>query len=290
MWPEQSNRKYARLATILTSAFATISPESVIKDLRSDNEAARLNALHLLGLSDEQAQERVWTDHSPEPKNVGKKVIVPDLVDLRYAALGQVDVQQAVVAMQAGPMIYAAIVNPVAKGWERIATFNCWCKYEVYAGVPDALSEVVRFSPVPQPGPPGTQYFELVLRNSGGGTGIYWQDEGHYRVHKDELRSVISFVSRYSTGCEKWPSPYCRHLEKRWFYTDPWEGAYRGVLVEAKRDFATDITPPVEYSVREVEDQHLKTISCRTYKWDAQTFRYEPFKSTNPCSAPKPTP
>ena len=264
------------------------SPESLTKDLHSNDEAVRLKALHLLGLSDEQAYEAVWTDHSPEPRIVGKKVIFPDVVDLRYAALGEGDAQQAIVAMQTGPMIYAAIANPAAKGWERIATFNCWCKYEIYGGVPDALNEVVRLSPVPLLRPPNTQHFELVLLNSGGGTGIYWQDEGHYRVHKDELRSVISFVSRHRNCDPTGPAPHICNLERRWFYTTAVDGIHGGVLVEGRVDFASDTIPQVENSVRELEDRPLKTISCRTYKWDAQTFRYEPFKSTNPCSAPKP--
>src|ERR1700678_4325065 len=91
------------------------SPESIVRDLRSDDEGARAKALRLFGYPEAQMQD--------VPK--------PGQIELRYAALGDDATLQAIVAITViGVMEYAAVAVPKAKEWERIGTFFCWCKYE----------------------------------------------------------------------------------------------------------------------------------------------------------------
>ena len=256
------------------------SPESVLRDLNSRQEAVRERALFLIGLDRAQAEEAVFeqNSNSTTPKIIGQRVIMVDIAELRYAALGEDTTQQAILSVQSGPMAFVAVAVPKGKVWERIANFSCWCKYEK-----NPLREAVSLAPEALGSPTEPQRFELVLRASSGGTGVYTQQEGHYRIRNGvELHQVLSFISRYANGCSEGPMS-CRHLERRWFVSKPVDQSYGGVLVEATSEFNTKGVPLIEYDVRDLEDRHLKSIRCSTYKWDAQNFRYSPFKSENPC-------
>jgi hypothetical protein len=261
------------------------SPESVLRDLGSQEDTVREKALFLIGLDRDQAETAVFEENpsSTTAKVVGRRVVTVDIAELRYAALGEDTTQQAILSVQSGPMAFAAVAVPKGTIWERIASFSCWCKYEK-----KPLHEAVSLAPLALWSGTQPQRFELVLRTSGGGTGVYTQEEGHYRVGKEgELRLVLSFVSRYTNGCAEGPI-YCRHLEKRWFVSTAVDHGYGGVLVEAVADIKE--VPLIEYDVRDLEDRHLKNISCRTYKWNGGDFRYMPFKFDNPCLVARPNP
>ncbi len=74
------------------------SPENVVRDLRSSDDEARLKALLLLGLSDGQAHILDWSDTTPA-RVIDRHVAMPDQVQLTYAALGEDDTRQAIVAV-----------------------------------------------------------------------------------------------------------------------------------------------------------------------------------------------
>ena len=258
--------------------------ESVARDLRSSDEQTRLNAFHLLGLTDQQAQLAVWSQTSPS-QIVGNKVVTPDQVRLVYAALGEDATQQAILAVQISEAqtTAVAIAAPTGQQWKRVAAFVCWCKYEMYVDQ-DALTEFVQLHPAPQPGPATPQHFELVLRASGGGTGIYTQDEAHFRMHGGDPRRVLSFVS-HRRSCEPTgPPPHWCAIEKRWFYTTAVGNEPGGILAEARGKFASDNQPLVQQSVRDLENRYLQQPICTSFRWNAREFRYERLRSTpNPC-------
>lgn len=184
-------------------------------------------------------------------------------------------------------MTYAAVGVPTPKGWMRAAVFSCWCKYEMNAGQ-DTLREFVQLRPAPLTGAPTTPArFELVLRASGGGTGIYTQDEAHFRMGNAELRRVLAFVSRFRTGCVLGESPYCEDLEHRFFYTASVQNKPGGILVEAKTNFNTednqDVT--IESRLPDLADRHFRTATCRPYLWDQEAFRYRPAGPAKACEA-----
>jgi len=258
-------------------------PESLARDLRSKNDEVRLKALGLLGFTEHQARVTIWAQTSPT-RVIGEAVVTPDQIELEYAALGEDATQHAILAVQASQrqLTFAAVAVPGPKGWERIATFDCWCKYEMYLGQ-DALAESVQVRPAPAPGPTTPGHFELILRASGGGTGIYTQNEGHFRVYHGELRRVMSFVSR-KLSC---PSPEPCNFEKRWFYTTTFGNVTGGVLVEGRGKYTGVNLPPVDRFVRDLENRSLREVTCSTYRWNEQSFRYEPLAATNPCEPAK---
>jgi hypothetical protein len=258
-------------------------PESLARDLRSKNDEVRLKALQLLGFTEQQARVSIWAQTSPT-RVIGEAVITPDQIELEYAALGEDATQQAILAVHTShnQLTFAAVAVLKPKGWERIAVWDCWCKYEMYLGQ-DALAQSVQVRPAPEPGPTTPEHFELILRASGGGTGIYTQNEGHFRVYHGELRRVMSFVSR-SLSC---PSREPCNIEKRWFYTTTLGSVTGGVLVEGRGKYASVNQPRVDYFVRDLENQRLREVTCSTYRWNEQRFRYEPLAATNPCEPPK---
>lgn len=105
------------------------SPESIVRDLRSPSEDVRLKALEAVRVP-KALMHRAMYSSNPDgtPKVNGSVAIRPEQIELRYAALGSDETQQAVVAVQVSQYAYAAVATPKGNGWERIAQFSCWCK------------------------------------------------------------------------------------------------------------------------------------------------------------------
>ncbi len=258
------------------------APESLVAQLRSGDSQVRLKALLLIGVTEEQAHHVVWAQTSPT-KVIGQKVATPDQVQLTYAALGSDAGQQAIIAVQdtEGQMTYAAVGVAAPDGWQRAAAFECWCKYEMYSGR-DALGEFVQLRPAPQRSPETPQRYELVIRASGGGTGIYTRYEDHFRLFHGEPRRVLSFVSE-SRSC---PLANECTFEKRWFLPTGVHGQAGGVLVESRGQgrYTLGNGEGIEASVRALENRHLGPATCREYEWDEEKLRYTPPSAPEPCN------
>jgi hypothetical protein len=212
------------------------SPESIVRDLRSDEEGTRVNALQLFGYPEAELLDA--------PK--------PDEIELRYAALGNDAVRQAIVAITVnGVMEYAAVAVPRANGWERIGTFFCWCKYE---------NDPLQFVDVRPGGFSNRVWSELVLRPSGGGTGVYGKDEAHFRIHNGALRKVLSFVS-FRRSCP--PSP---------------------CTVETRSLSGNALVQRLQ------TEPHPASTTCTTYLWDEKGFLYRPLGLPTKCVKPAPLP
>ena len=221
------------------------SPESLVDDLRSQNTAVRLKALQLLGI--DANLEDLMADATPAE------------IELRYASLEGGHPQQAIVLVEASSYAYASVAVHSANAWERIAVFECWCKYEGST----LLDDFVRVE--------YTQHFipDLVVRASGGGTGVYEQTETRFALKGRELRTVMSFISRRrvcslgTNGCL---------YEHRWFTS--------GQLVEAKANLdSTELILDWNFA-----DAHgFKSITCTAYNWDAASFKYIRSGAAHPC-------
>lgn len=255
------------------------APEILVAKLRSSDPQTRLAALQLLGLPDKEAHRPVWGKTSPS-QVIAHEVVIPDKTQLTYAALGVSATQQAIVAVQAGQMTYAAVAVPKSHGWQRIILFSCWCKYEMEANE-DTLTDFVHLVPAPFHEPVMPQRYELVLSASGGGTGIYEKDEAHYRMIGGKLRQVVAFVS-VRRSC---PMAEPCSIEKRWFSRVDIRGKVTPALIEAQGHFP-QITgdSQAEFSVRELQDRRLGRAMCRVYKWNEQRFLYTPVGTSEPCS------
>jgi hypothetical protein len=235
-----------------------VSPESVVRDLRSDIEDVRLRALRQIGVSDRMLHVPIYSDTSPA-QMVGQKVNAPLKIELLTGALGDDSTQHVIVAADFyGAYTYAALAVPRANGWERIAVFNCWCKYEK-----DPLREFVQLEEIPH------NYehpqFQLVLRASLGGTGIYRQTEARFRMYRGSARKVLSFMSR-ERSCPAAPIRPCE-ITFRWFNGRE--------LIEAAGTFDGEKVPAVTFLNEALQSRYARSLKCTPFVWDAKVFRYK---------------
>jgi hypothetical protein len=242
--PQQSSWERINDLSINGSHAAWRSPESLVGDLRSQDAAVRLRALQLVGIDASSAE--FIAD------------VVPNEIELRYASLEGGPPKQAIVLVGAFPYAYAAVAVPSANAWERIAVFECWCKYEGLT----LLDDFVRVE--------YTDHFtpDLVLRASGGGTGLYEQTEARFALKGGELRKVLLFISR-KRDCQVGTGA-CLY-ERRWFTG--------GQLVEAKAKF--DIEVNLDWNIADAHG--FKSITCTAYSWDAGRFTYIRSGAAHPC-------
>jgi hypothetical protein len=235
------------------------SPESLVRNLRSRDEQARLNALLALGLPGEVARKST-----------------PEEVVLRYASLGVTEEIQAIVGvMVAGDTVYGAVAAHDGQAWKRVGHFSCWCKYE--GG--DTLGNFLQVIAAPD------GRAELVVHASSGGTGVYARDEIHFRYYRGELRAVLNFQNLFE---ECPPDDGCNAVF-RWFCPEISNSVSGGVLVEAHTTSPALIATQVEFGIRELQLQRTKALSCAAYRWNSRKFEYEALSTvTHPCNRSSP--
>jgi hypothetical protein len=239
------------------------APESLVKNLYSDDDQTRLHAIVQITASKEPLSQYFQT---------------PSEVELRYAALGTSQVQQAIVAIAFGPYLFGAVGAKENGVWTRISSFSCWCKYE--RG--DLLANFVQV----EDGPGGGS--ELVLHANGGGTGIYTQHEARFRYYHGELHLVIAFMSRYQTCNPTLPGPYTCELEQRWFLPNSGGSAVRAVLAKTHYSFSPYRVPEITSQVRGMELSYARVFTCQNYDWDLEKFRYTKSEAPHPCKVRPP--
>ncbi len=267
---------------------AWASPESVLNGLRSSDEKARLAAFHSMGFADREIYQQLWSQGTPATV-IGKRLLLPGQVRLDYAALGETGEKQAILsAFIADAQIAAlAVAVPTEHGWTRVAFFDCWCKYDMG---PDPLSELVQIQSAPWDSRwPEPRPFELVVRASGGGTGLYTQTEARFRVQRGELVEVALFTRRHRNCGTRDPDGKFRcSMEQRWFHTTDLQQGPGAVLVSAQGKYASEGQPKAFWDLWELQVQELHTIQCRSYLWDRRAFRYkEVSEATSLCTPVK---
>lgn len=242
--PAQSSWERIGELRLNRSHAAWTSPESLVRDLRSQDAAVRLKALQLVGID---ASRDFIAD------------AVPDEIELRYASLEGGHSKQAIVLLEASSYAYASVAVSSGNAWERIGTFECWCKYEGSTLLDDFVRVEYTDHVVP----------DLVLRASGGGTGLYEQTEALFALKGGELRKVLSFTSR-RRDCQVGTNT-CLY-EHRWFTN--------GQLVEARRRFDSE---EVDIDWNSTDAHGFKSITCAAYHWDATGFTYIRSGAARPC-------
>jgi len=241
----------------------------------------------LLGFTAEQVHRPVWSQATPS-QIIGTKVVTPDEIRLTYAALGDAATKQAVLAVYIDELQAAqlAVAVPTSGGWERVASLNCWCKYEMSDGI-DTLSAFLQLERAPGNSPNAPQAFELVVRVSGGGSGLYDQTEKHFRIFHHELHQALSFTSR-RRSCDGTASPPLCTVDRQWLLPVQLASGPGAVLVHAEGKFPELGGPPAWWSIRDLEIEKLGRASCTTFLWVQANFTYaETRQEENPCT-PKP--
>jgi len=229
------------------------SPESLLRDLQSPEKAVRLRVLRLLGV---EATE-FFDENRPE-------------VSLRYASLGNDQTRQAIIQVAALSRAYAVVAVPTADGWERIATFDSILRYRTQPTLNDLLRVEFADHDDVYPGIPFKRpAVELVLRASGGGSGLYEETEDRFWMHNGEFRHVLTFVTKYDSFIAG--SGGMTVHERRWFRDSQLVEAR--ATVSSEEEISWDLTEPTRF----------KSVSCTPYKWDAASFKYVRSGPARPC-------
>jgi len=228
------------------------SPETVVHDLRSKDAAVRLKAMRLVGVN----EDFFGTGGTPAE------------IDLRYTTFGLDDQTVAVITVEQSSFQYAAVAILRAGTWTRLGVFECWCKYEA------PLDDFVHVAPVVL----GQRLeLQIMVRASGGGTGLYGQTEAWFRPRNGILEPVLSFTSR-QRSCEL-PSEPCTY-EHSWFDGNQFIEGKNPAMKFAEDDAGTFREQVLKWAV---EDNALKSLTCTPYKWDAANFKYTPSGPAHPC-------
>jgi hypothetical protein len=250
------------------------SPEVVAAGLRSHDDRERLKALLLLGFTIDQA--KVYVVDQKTGKQLEEKQVDPvDVVQLSYAALGTDDTLDAILAVEStnAQMVHAAVAIPAGKGWTRIASFDCWCKYDQY-GPRDVLGEFLQLYNFFEGHETNPQHFQLVMRASGGGSDIYQQNQAHFRIRNGQMRLTIAFIDN-RRDCIVAPRGPCTRVE-RWLIPQFAERNPGAVLVERRQMFPVNapVVPDVQEKIPELNPRSMSNITCESYRWDEASFRY----------------
>jgi hypothetical protein len=207
-----------------------------------------LKALFLVGVPEQL--RRQGTIANVDAGTTTVDAAVPNQIDLRFAALGSDKTQQqAILSVQHTDYFFAAVVNPKGNGWERIAQFACWCKYGEQ--FPEDFMQT-RW---------GIDGYELIMHASSGGTGVYTQDEVHFRLYRGEMKPVLSFSSRHQEV--HFDDTHQTESENRRFSLNA--NQKTGVLIEDRSGVSR----------------------CQDYTWSDDAFRYSPVGNPRPCAPVK---
>jgi hypothetical protein len=281
LFQKEAGNLYSRYETT-----AWQSPEAVFADLRSTSDDVRLKAFNLLGAADKDAYAFMHGKNGD-----WEEVATPWQSELRYAALGDDGIQDAIVAVQVRNLVMIAIAVPRDNKWERVAAFKCMCasnntrdSYGSANGsnLLGATVDVGRFQDR------GSERYELILSvidfpiegDRVVSFDEYVQHEAHFRLYAGKLRRTIAFERRTHScsdaqkGCS---------IQKRWLYHQGFGFAHEipgAILVEAEGGARPGAANPYD---TDMEEQGLKIKSCSMLRFNYQTHRFEPF---SPADAP----
>jgi hypothetical protein len=262
------------------------SPEAVLADLRSREDDKRLNAFRLLGAADKDAYAFIHGKNED-----WEEVATPWQSELRYSALGDDGIQDAVVAVQVRNLVMIAVAVPKDEHWERVAAFKSICPsnntLDSYgsangSNLIGATVDVGRFQDK------GSERYELILSVIDfliEGERVlsfneYVQHEAHFRLYVGKLLRTISFERR-THSCRN-AQKECS-IQRRWFYHQGFGFTHSvagAILVEAEGVTRAGAFEPYQ---TDLEEQDLRFRSCSTLRFNNQAHRFEPF---SPAEAP----
>lgn len=173
-----------------------------------------------------------------------------------------------------GSDVVLVILKHQGDQWYRLPSppgFSCWCKYER-----SPLDSFVELRGWRGPGEEQTRL--IVVRASGGGTGLYERSLGMYALRGLEIKSVFDIVDE-RRECD-WPDGHCES---------------KHVIVEQGIG-----TPPslVTREIRQTNDftksgsgeswwAGLPVASCQAYAWNASDFKFVQSAETTDKNCPE---
>ena len=244
------------------------APQSLTRQLRSDDERTRAAALSAIGAPSQYLQRgHIGWPHS---------------IQLEFADLGSTDDLDAMLTVELDQHIVTAILMPDGDNWHRIATVFVSDSFDDPRTTPATFARTSRSELQKD------RYQVVFHAVATDGKGGYTENEAHLRLFSNRAVITMSFASASrdcssaAAGKHVDPAGGC-NVVQRWLQSDPADPAKHFNLVTATGHLsAHEATDPLGNS-RSYELAHLRSFSCQPFLFSDTALRFEPTAASGPC-------
>lgn len=236
-------------------------PTEIVRALLSPDIQVRIEVLKEIGVPEVFRQVPPGPDYTDETKL--------NQVRLAFVNLDGDPTLEAIVTFdQQFHREWAAVLKQVKGGWLRIGLLHCWCKYER-----DPLTGFFEMRSLVDP-----NRYDLIVRDSLGGTGVYWRDTVIYRMKDNALHEVLRVREEYRE-CHLTPG-WCDDTRSDLSFTS--EQSSKTIIVSTVKGRIplprperanSDSYPPLGDRL-----WHPVPQACQAYSWSASMFLFVPDK------------
>ncbi len=244
------------------------APQSLTRQLRSDDDRTRAAALSAVGSPGQYLQRG--------------HVALPRSIQLDFVALGSEDELDAILTIELDQHIVTAILIPDGDNWRRIATLFVADPFTDPFTTPSTFVHTARSLLEHD------RYRAIFHAGTADGKGNYVANDAELRVINKHAIIATSFVSA-SRDCPapaaitstKSSAPAACNILRRWFQPDPADPFKRFLMVTATGHLAAKDAPGPLDDI--FEASHLRSFSCQPFVFSDVTLHFEPVAASTPC-------
>jgi len=243
------------------------SPTEIVRGLMSIDINERIKALTEIGVSENLRQKPPGPMYTDFTKVDGLRLI--------YAQLDDDPALEAIVTFSQESYDHAAVYRRAASKWRQVALLECWCKYER-----DPLAQFLELRRLVDP-----KHEDLIVRESSGGTGVYWRDALFYRMSHGVLQEILQIPEERRNCNPVAPDgseAYCEATRSTIYYPQ-WTPRQQTIVVTTAKGREpmpsphADFYPPPAYNLT-----RATPVACQAYVWNQSKFRFiEDAKTTS---------
>jgi hypothetical protein len=247
------------------------APQSLSRQLRSDDDRTRASALSAIGVPGQYLQHG--------------RVPMPHSIEVSLVQLSAEDELDALVTIELDQHIVTAILVPDGDNWRRVAT--------VFVADPfaDLLNTPSSFVRTERALVNHSRYRAVFHAAVSDGHGSITENEVQLRVINRRAQITISFVSRSrdctapipAAGKRAQPSSGCSVLT-RWMQPDPADPLRQFLLVSATGHMTNHEVGSLIGANPIFDDAYLRTFSCQPFVFSDQTGHFEPTGNSVTCN------
>lgn len=241
------------------------APQSLMRQLRFDDDLTRTKALSALGVPGQYLQR----GHVPMPRTVR----------LDMLPLGATDELDALLTVELDQHIVTAVLVPQDGNWRRVATVTFQTPFDDKSTTPSTWLRTARSFVAKD------RYRAIFHGSTGSMDGNFIENEAQLRIQNGRANVTISFES-LARECSPKPipgkptprssiRPGC-DVRQRWFQSDPADPAKKFVLITGSGHMAPrDLESPFA-DARTMLSAQLRSFTCQPYTYSELSQHYEP--------------
>ena len=254
-----------------TVNYAVPAPQSLTRQLRTDDERTRAAALSAIGAPSQYLQH----GHTG----------LPHSIQLEFAALGPEDELDAILTAELDHHIVTAILIPDGDNWRRIATLFVADPFSDTSTTPSTFVRTSRSLLEHD------RYRAVFQAETVDAHGNYTQNEAHLRIINKQAVITTNFVSASRdctipppTGKQASPNAGCNVL-RRWLQADPAAPYKEFMLVTATGRLSYKEATSSIGNAEAFDASHLHNFACQPFAFSDATMHFEPTAASAPCPA-----